>query len=489
LVTSLPGLSDPLQTPLLRAVREAAQILGGQAWLVGGAVRDWLLTGELPLDLDFTLIDCPAETLAAYLAESLSGHLVPLDLVFGIHRVVLADGLQLDLADALQNNLEADLARRDLTINAMALNLDTGELLDPFDGQGDLGRGQIRMLSAATLLDDPLRLLRVFRVAASIQAQAIEPDTLAVVRDHAAAIWQAAPERIHYELFRLLNSERCFPYLHSMADCGLLEALIPDLTPMKAIGAGGFHHLGLFDHTLELVRQAERLLPECPPETQEWLRSPFNGVVSRMGLLKLGCLLHDIGKPATMGTRKDAIHGTRLTFYQHEEVGEQMAEPWLRKMKVGNDVREHVKTLIRWHLYPCQFGPDSPRRSVLRYYRRLGGATLDTTLLALADRHSSCGEWLTPEALRQSHEAHLWLMATYHQEQGTLLAPRLLGGQEIMHLLAIGPGPEIGRYLDALQEAQQLGEIKTPEEAAQWLLVYSQSEHSVDSRQTKMPQP
>jgi putative nucleotidyltransferase with HDIG domain len=463
-------ISSLLKNPWLKLVNDAAKAVDGKAWLVGGAIRDCLLTGELPLDLDFTLVDCSAEKLAQQLAGSIPGHLVALDPVFGIHRVVLADGLQLDLADALQNDLDIDLARRDLTVNAMALDLETGELLDPFAGRTDLKCGQIRMLSEANLLDDPLRLLRVFRVAASIQAKDIDPATLTVVQNNAAKIWDVAPERIHYELFRLFNSERCFPSLQAMAETGLLEVLIPALTPMKTIAASGFHHLGLFDHTMELVRQAERLLPECPPKTQAWLRAPFNGVVSRMGLVKLGSLLHDIGKPATMGTREDAVHGTRLTFYGHEEVGEEMADPWLRKMKVSNEIREHVKFLIRWHLYPCQFGPDSLRRSVLRYYRRMGDATLDVTMLALADRHSSCGEWITPEAVQVSHEAHLWLMDNYHQEQSNLKAPRLLGGHDVMRLLGYKPGPMIKIALDALQEAQQLAEVSNREEAEHWLL-------------------
>jgi putative nucleotidyltransferase with HDIG domain len=461
---------------LLSQVQELAQQHGGQAYLVGGAVRDWQRTGALPDDLDFTLVDCQAEKLAPILADALGGHLVPLDWAFGIHRIVIPattiDSLTIDLADALANNIDADLARRDLTVNAMALDLQTGAMLDPYNGQNDLQNGHIRMVSAANMLDDPLRLLRVFRIAATIQATSFDEATLAIVLEQGAKVWDVAAERIQYELFRLLSVENSFPYVQAMADSGLLEILIPDLTPMKGIGASGFHHLGLFDHTLELVRQAERLLPECPEASQEWLKQPFNAVVTRMGLLKLGCLLHDIGKPATMGTREDAVHGTRLTFYGHEEVGEQMADPWLKRLKVGNDIREHVKKLIRWHLYPCQFGPDSLRRSVLRYYRRMGDSTPDVTLLALADRHSACGDWLTPEILETSHKAHLWLLENYTAEAAVLQAPRLLSGHDIMRILNVPPGPHLKEHLDALQEAQQLGEITNAEEAERWLLAH-----------------
>jgi poly(A) polymerase len=493
IMPTLTSSQHILQTPLVRQVQQLAQAQGGVAYLVGGAVRDWLLTGELPLDLDFTLLNCSAAELAKTLADDAGGHLVPLDWNFGIHRVVFDDGVNVDLADALENNLHTDLARRDLTINALALDLTTGELIDICDGQADLTARHIRMVSAFNLLDDPLRMLRVFRFGATLQSGTPEAQptgenpaenqtesplvsfdeaTLAVVRQHGAKIWESAAERITYELFRLVSAEHCFPALSAMAECGLLEVLIPDLTPMRTIGSSGFHHLGLFDHTMELVRQSEMLIHECPPQAQEWLRQPFTPAVNRMGLVKLACLLHDIGKPGTMGTREDAVHGQRLTFYGHEELGEEMSDPLLRKLKVSNEVRAYLKKLVRWHLYPCQFGPQSPRKSVLKFYRRMGEETLDILLLALSDRHSACGDWLDPADMAASHQAHLWLMANYQAEEKTLLLPRLMNGNEVMQVLNLSPGPHLKDILEALQEAQQLHEISNPEEAKAWLIAH-----------------
>ncbi len=462
-----------LQHETVQAVGRLAQAHGGRAWLVGGAVRDWLHTGNIAHDLDFALVDCRAETLAKTLADAPGGHLVPLDADFGIHRVVFDGGPVVDLSDALHNDLGRDLARRDLTVNAMALDLHSGELLDPFDGQADLAAGRIRMVSAGNLLEDPLRLLRVFRLAATLGAREIDAATMQVVRDQPQAVWGAAPERIQYELLRLLDATPCFDALQAMADSGLLEAIIPDLTPMRAIGASGFHHLGLFEHSLELVRQCERLLPELPEPTRAWVSRPFNQNFSRLAYLKLACLLHDIGKPATRGTRLDPDHGERLTFYGHEEVGEQMAGPWLGRLKFGNEARDYVKKLIRWHLYPCQFGPESSRRSVLRFYRRMGAETPDVLLLALADRHSSCGCWISDDEIQKAHDDHIWLMADYAREEPVLKTPRLLSGHDVMAVLGLPPGPHLKPILEALQEAQQLGEISTPEEARAWLSALS----------------
>jgi poly(A) polymerase len=474
------SLKSLLQEPMIRKVHALAAQAGGHAYLVGGAVRDWLLNGKFPKDLDFTLIDCKADTLAKRLADEGTdagpGHLVPLDWDFGIHRVVFdaqenAEALTVDLSDALENNLETDLARRDLTINAMALDLQSGELIDPFAGQADLRDKRIRMVSEANLLDDSLRMLRVFRFAAAIQAAEIDSATLETIRRHGPDIWNSAAERIQYELFRFLSVKRCFPYLQVMADCGLLEVIVPDLSTLRTIPASGFHHLGLFEHTLELVRQSETLIAECPPETQDWLRQPFTPSVTRFGLVKLACLLHDIGKPATLGRKQDPVHGERLTFYGHEEVGEAMSDEWLRRMKAGNEVRAYLKKLVRWHLYPCQFGPDSPRKSVLRFYRRMGAETPDVVLLALSDRHSATGPWLDPADLEKSHADHLWLLENYRREQSVLTVPRLLNGRDIMDTLKVGPGPHLKEILDALYEAQQLGEVHSVEEAKAWVLL------------------
>lgn len=462
-----------LNAPLVQQVKTLAQQTGGEAYLVGGAVRDWLLTGQIPHDLDFVLLNCKAASIAKKLADSAQGHLVALDWDLGIHRVVFDDGMNVDLADALENDLSSDLNRRDLSINAIAMNLETGSLADPHAGQVDLENKIIRMVSEANLLDDPLRMLRVFRFAAALQAEKIDEATLSVIQNHAPEIWKSAGERIQYELFRFFSVDNCFPSLQTMADCGLLEVLLPDLTPMRKIQSSGFHHLGLFEHTMELVRQAERWMPTLPQKTQDWLRQSFNSAVTRFGLVKLACLLHDIGKPTTMGTKDDLVYGQRLTFYRHEEVGEEMAAPLLRRLKVSNDVMAYTQKLIRWHLYPCQFGPNSPRKSVLRFYRRMGAETPDVTVLALADRHSATGPWLQPGELEAAHAEHIWLLENYEAESETLQLPRLLTGNDVMTLLNLSPGPHLKKLLEAVQEAQQLQEISTSDDAKNWLVQHA----------------
>ena len=459
--------------PVVQEIVGMAKNKGASLYLVGGAVRDWLLNSHLSDDLDFMVLSMSAENLARGIANRLGGYYVLLDPTFGIHRVVLKEAevesisqdLTLDISDGLDNSLEIDLGRRDLTVNAMALDLLNGELIDPYNGQTDLEHKSIRMVSEVNLLDDPLRLLRVFRIAAQIQSKTIDSATMDVVNQYKVKVLESAPERIHYEFLKMLSTEPCFPYLQMMADSGLLETLIPELIPARSIPPSGYHHLGLFEHTLELVKQSEILIHELPDKAQNHIRSPFNTFSNRYGLLKLACLLHDIGKPETLGQREDG----RLTFYGHDELSETMTESVCKRWRVSNEVTQFVKKLVRWHLYPCQFGQTSPRKSVLRFFRRMGTDTPDVVLLALADRFSARGPGLKAEELHKSHQDHLWLVEQFYAEAETLTLPRLINGRDVMEVLNLLPGPKIKEILESLREAQQLGEVHTSEQAKDWI--------------------
>jgi tRNA nucleotidyltransferase/poly(A) polymerase len=449
-------------------------------YAVGGTVRDILHTGQVPADCDLVLCntnrDFNVHTLAVTLAQTFNGTVVVLDEAWGIVRVVCPapksqDGesspsLTYDLAQALNNDLAQDLARRDLTMNAMALHLATGELLDPLGGQADLAHRQLRLVSKANVVEDPLRLLRVFRFAASLGFE-ITADTTQTVRQHQDLLWQAAPERLQAEWLKLLSAPTCTPALMAMADSGLLEVLLPELSAGRDIPPNGYHHLSLWDHTLELVRQAEQVIGLFSDETRQALLQPSPSGVSRFGLVKLACLLHDIGKPATKATRDDG----RYTYYGHDQVSETMSLAICQRLKLSNKQTDAICHLVRWHLYPCQFNPASPQKSLLRFYRRMGQLTPDLILLALADRLSATGGDQTAADLTRETENHLWLLSHFEAlcAAQTLNQPPLLNGQAVMAILGLPPGPKVGAALAALCEAQQLGEVQTIEQASTWL--------------------
>jgi tRNA nucleotidyltransferase/poly(A) polymerase len=333
------------------------------------------------------------------------------------------------------------------------------------------------MISAQNLMDDPLRLLRVFRFMACLGEQnpTLDSATLACVEANKALLNTVAMERCHYEFLKLLSYPQAFPALQAMADCGLLEQLIPELTACRQVPPNSHHHLPLWEHTLELVRQTEGLYTQVDEQTLALLNAPVANMTNGWGLVKLGCLLHDIGKPATWEIieHKDNPDG-KHTFLGHEKVGEDLTDALLKRWKLSGELSTLIKKLVRWHLYPCQFGQHSSRKSVLRFYRKLEAHTPHVTVLALADRLSTCGVAISAETLETSTQNHLWLLKRYYEEQPVLQAPRLLSGETVMAILRIPPSQAVGQWLKRLEEAQQLGEISTAAEATRWLVSNNQ---------------
>jgi tRNA nucleotidyltransferase/poly(A) polymerase len=491
----LPDFSSLLALPGLAEAASVAKSMNARIALVGGAVRDALLGMFDGIDLDISVEGADARKLAAEVARQLDGRLLILDDDFGIYRVVFwpkgncqletPEPKTLDFAQAQSGSkqtdpetpvtLEMDLWRRDLTINAMALELTTNNetsalldahLIDPCGGLEDLQNKRLRMVSEANLLDDPLRLLRVFRFMAKLPAFKVDTATLISIRRHGAKIWNVAGERIQNEWLKLLGYSGCFPTLQAMADVGFLEHLLPELTPCKPVPPNSHHHLPLFEHTLDLLRHVDEQWPLLPEDVQQHLQKPAGQGASRLAVMRWACLMHDVGKPATWQIEPDGRH----RFLGHEKVSEDLCEPVAQRFKLSGEVNALLKKLVRWHLYPCQFGPASSRKSVLRFFRRMGNETYDVTVLALADRLATQGVAFTPESIALSVQHHYWLLETYKAEQSNLQAPPLLQGGEVMALLGLQPSKEVGQWLQRLKEAQQLGEFATADEAKAWLL-------------------
>lgn len=490
--TADPTLAQSLQAllqqqSLLQQVVQLFQVMtkevpNASLWLVGGAVRDALHHRDIGTDWD--MVPCGLEDANAFceifakaVAETLHGTLVPLHETLGMHRVVLKDStgqvIYVDVAACQGQTITEDLARRDVTINAMAVRLDSDgvELLDPYNGANDLKAGIIRAISEANLVDDPLRLLRIYRMAACLPATAIAEETQQWVTQHAALLWNAAPERITAEWLRLLSAPPCWPWLVAMGQTGLLEVLLPELTATRAIPPNSHHHLPLWDHTLELVNQAETtVFSSLPQALQEELQAPlhhgYTGKgITRQGLIHWGCLLHDSGKPATHEILDDGRHA----FHGHDRVGESLTEAICKRFKLGRDWSTTLMMLVRWHLYPCAFTPQSPRKSLLRFYRRLGHRTEDVLVLALADRLSTRGPAVTDEQVTQNLSDLHGLLQDYRDFRPALEQPPLLSGGDVMALLNLTPGPAVGNALKAVREQQLLGELSTPEAAKAWL--------------------
>lgn len=459
---------------LVQIVAQTARELGGTAYLVGGCVRDWLVARKLSEDLDFSIINVPSQAVAKKISRPVRGKAIPLDIERGIYRIILfqsggkVSNVTLDLCDALENDLTIDLERRDLTINAFALDPLTGELFDATGGLEDFASKTLRMVSPENLLDDPLRLLRAFRFSAQLPDFSLDESTLTCAVTHAQTLNAVSGERVRMEWLKLLSVPVAYPVVKQMADTGVLEAMIPELTACRQIPPNDYHHLNLWDHTLELIHQLDLWLPKLPEATQAFLLKPImGGLANNLSLVRLGCLLHDVGKPETWTI--DADTG-RHRFIGHEAKGEEMTLPILKRLKPSNELIRQVQHLVRWHLYPCQFGPESPRKSLLKFFRRMGELTPSVVVLAIADRMSTLGSAVTEEMIDKDMESLFWLLNEYETFRSVQVIRPLLTGRDVMSLQPDVPsGPWVGEWLESLREAQEAGEVKDRRGAFIWL--------------------
>ncbi len=455
--------------------------LGGELYLAGGVVRD-LLLGKVPQDIDLTVC-AHAQDWARRLAELTGGALVPLGRQEDAARVV-AHGVTVDFSAFRQGatTIAADLELRDLTINALAI--DVGPLLvesdlaparellliDPCGGLDDLIHGRIRLAGATSLFDDPLRMVRVFRFAATL-GFTVEAATLEQIEEHHPLITRPAVERINHELDLLMASGYAAPAVRAMADCGLLGELLPELLAGQGMEQPASHHLDVFNHSLEALAGMERLLvaPEqWFPGSGELLRHAVQQPSMRRRLC-WAALLHDVGKPATFARRAD--EDDRITFYHHDHIGARLLEHIAQHYRWSNEDREQISLLIALHMRPF-FLANAARagqltlRACIRLLRTVGDSLPGLMLLAMADSLAGKGE----ASVAGMEEELAALLARLLQVQREHVAPvkaaaPLITGNDLINCLGLAPGPIFKTILGAVEEAQMEGRVRETDEA------------------------
>ncbi len=481
---------NPLSDQLLAKVLHCAPQGSVKLYLVGGFVRDclWEKTarvktaarGNRSKDLDFAVEGGSAFEFARTVARALKAHFVPLDQGNDTARVVVDDGdlrHWLDFAGCVGGTLESDIHRRDFTINALAWSADDPQnVIDLVGAMPDLESRTIRAISSQVLKDDPLRLLRAYRFKAVLNAD-IDAQTLAWIESSSNLIENVSAERINYEMFTLLECDGAGQLLESMGKNGLLEAIYPELKETRKVTPNAFHHLGLFDHSVVAVQELEAKLKDFPDWTRESFIKELSQGVSKLAATKLATLLHDIGKPATWQINEEGRH----TFFGHDVLGAQMAEVTSERMKWSKSLSRFIAKMIKYHLRPGQlFHHGLPsERTVLRFFRKVGDDMPELILLAYGDLGATRGEGL-PEDSRRSQAKHFAeLLDAYLQfSQEVEPLPRLLTGSDVMKLLQIAPGPEVGEILNALVEAQGVKKVWDRQSAERFVQEYQQKKYS-----------
>ncbi|MGH2781934.1 MAG: HDIG domain-containing metalloprotein, partial [Thermoleophilaceae bacterium] len=390
-------------------------------WTVGGALRDELL-GRPVRDVDVAVQGDPARA-AREQADRVRGPVFRLSEAFGAWRVIDRAGARVfDFSPLQGETIEEDLAKRDFTVNAMARPLraqdagvargaamGSGDLIDPLGGRADLETRTLRVLGPEAYERDPLRPLRLARFAAEL-GFAPDPETERLTAAAAPGVARAAGERVFAELRRLMIAEHALDGLALADRLGLLTAVLPELAELHDVEQSRYHHLDVYDHTLEVLARLIELgeQPDAVFGARDGVRlrgvlaEPLADELTRLQALRFGALLHDIGKPATRAVRPDG----RVTFIGHDSLGERMVRSLCRRLRTSERFSRFLEGLTRHHLVLGFLVHERPldRRGVYRYLARTAPVEVEVTLLSCADRLATGGR-----RAEEATEAHLEL--------------------------------------------------------------------------------
>ncbi len=441
-----------------------------RAYLVGGYVRDWLL-GRESHDVDFA-VEGDALGLARAVADRVRGSFVLLDDERGTARVVTRDehGRRwfVDFAVLQGRDITADLSQRDFTIDAIAFDIhDPGRFIDPYDGRGDLEAGLVRAVSETAFRDDPLRTLRAVRLAAELNLR-IEPRTEELIRRDAGLTAAVSAERVRDELSKTLTQPSA-DSLRYLDELGLLEVILPETEGLKGTGR--------FERSLEMVRALEDLYAALRPSPMGATvplaisHSPFpiphsdrllshlsqftSGDRQRLVLLKLVAFLcAGEGNRRNGAARLVGLALRRLHFSRGEVgLGRAIATHWGRPGQLSS--AEAVT-----------------RRDIYRFFRDTGEAGLDLLVLFLADRLAAQG--MSPDLNQWERDLKFVaaLLRDYYKRYTEVVSPpKLISGDDLMEAFGLVEGPRLGELLEIVREAQAAGEIRTRQEALDYVRV------------------
>jgi tRNA nucleotidyltransferase (CCA-adding enzyme) len=448
-------------------------------YVAGGWLRDcyW---GQESQDIDLAVAE-PLQPVLEALRRLTGCEPFKLNERFQSWRVV-ADGLTVDVSPLHADGVLADIARRDYTVNTLmwpvSMNLPPkldgghGVLADPRTWD-DLTQRVLRVTSAQSLEEDPLRILRGYRLAAE-WGLSIDPETRAAWLELRGELQRSAPERIHEELLRWFAVPPVMT-LRMAAEDGVLWELFPPLRDTVGCDQLGYHHLDVWEHTLLALEKLEEIRLDPPAELGESvaaeLRAAWDAPVGNRAaagtLMRLALLLHDTAKPATRAVKPDGVP----SFHGHQEVAVQEVQPLLEGLRFSSDEVAFVVLLIREHMRLGYYSdPDKlSAKLAYRFIRHLGAAVPMAVLHNLADCAATGGP-LAAGSWERHVTAAKFILGHYYSRSAVAQPPVLLDGNAIMELTGLPAGPRIGQLKEALLEATAAGEVTTEAEARAFVL-------------------
>jgi putative nucleotidyltransferase with HDIG domain len=392
-------------------------------------------------------------------------------------------------------DLDADLRGRDFTINAIAYDVRRGVLLDPLEGGADLRARRLRAGSDSAMDDDPVRVLRGVRLAAALGFQ-IERGTREQMKKAASGLGRVSVERQRDELFKILEGPKPDASVRALEMLGVLPHVLPELEALKGVEQSTPHVHDVWNHTLAVLQSLEGTLAALrvgykADETDDLftglltlrlgryreklavhLATPLNPDRSLRGLLFFIALFHDVCKPQT----RTVEPGGRIRFFDHDQQGAEVAARRGEMLHLSNDEIERLRVVIknhmRFHFHTSRMDGESKppsRKSIYRFFRDSGPAGPDLVLLGLADLRATQGSALRQETWGAALDVARILLENYWEKpEESVAPPRLLDGRELMEELGIQPGPQLGKLIEAIREAQAVGKVSSREAALQY---------------------
>lgn len=463
-------LFDPEDKELLKKVYVFSKKRGIKLYLVGGYLRDAVLKRRKKNpDIDFCL-SRNSISFGMSLSKKLKSGFVVLDKEHGSCRLVNKinkKSYTLDFTDFRGKGLEEDLLHRDFSINAIALELEKvfsfpdldSCLIDPYHGRRDIKSRIIRTVNKKSFDEDPLRILRAFSLSAVFGFE-IESRTYKLIALKRNKLSTVSSERIRDELFKILGTDGSFESFVKLDDLKILKIIFPEIEVMRGLEQGPYHHLDVLGHSLESLRQMEVLLRKFNKDKQmnDYLDEEICGSRTRRSLIKLGVLLHDIGKPAAL-RHEDG----KTKFHGHERMGADITRNIVKRLKLSNDELSVLEKMVFWHLRPGYLADNEEisRRAIFRYFRDTGEEAASVLLISLADQRSTKGPLTTRKSRLRHEKVVSGLIGEYFRRKNEKKQERLVNGNDLIKKFKLAPSPLIGKILSEIEELQAIGKVKT----------------------------
>jgi poly(A) polymerase len=403
-------------------------------------------------------------------ARVAGGPAFPLSERFATWRALSRDrAWHVDVAALRAGAIEADLDARDFSVNAIALPLANGELIDPHRGVRDGKSRVLRAVSERSFADDPLRILRAARIGGNLGFE-LDLRTAVLARGSADRAAEPAGERQFAELRGIVAGPDPLRGLRLMDELGATPVVLPELEALHGVEQSPYHHLDVHDHTIEVLSRVlevegelAAILGDAAPDVEALLDEPLADGLARRGGLRFAALFHDLGKPEVRTVTEEG----RVLFIGHDRVGVRIVRSVCERLRASRRLSAYLESLTLNHLRLGFLVHERPlaRRRIYEYLKATGAESVDVTLLTVADRLATQGERTRREAI----DAHLELAREMIAEglawrrDGPPAPP--IRGDELAAELGIEPGPELGRLMAEIEAAQFAGEVAGREDA------------------------